>query len=76
MAVLIIRNIDDGIVQALEERAARHSRNAEAEHRLIPERILPGPGKRSFAQVLASMPNVGEDEDFKQDNDGGGADTD
>ena len=76
MAVLIVRNIDDDIVQALNERAARHSRSTEIEHRLILERALPGPGRRSFVQVLAPMPNIGEDEDFERENDGGGADTD
>ena len=70
MAVLIVRNIDAGIVQALKERAARHSRSAEAEHRLILASALLGPRKKSFAQVLACMPNVGEDEDFTRNNDG------
>lgn len=74
MAVLIVRNIDDGIVKALKERAAHYSRSAEAEHRLILARALLGPRKRSFAQVLASMPNVGEDEDFERNNDGRDAD--
>lgn len=74
MAVLIVRNIDDGIVQALKERAARYSRSAEAEHRMILARVLLRPRKRSFSQVLASMPNVGEDEDFERNNDGRDAD--
>lgn len=74
MAVLIVRNIDDGIVQALKERAARHSRSAEAEHRLILAGALLGPRKRSFSQVLASMPDVGEDEDFERNNNGRDAD--
>ena len=74
MAVLIVRNIDNGIVQALKERAARHSRSAEAEHRLILASALLGPRKRTFAQVLACMPNVGEDKDFERDNDGRDAD--
>ena len=70
MAVLIVRNVDDGIVQALKEQAARHSHSAEAEHRLILARALSGSRKRSFAQALASMPDVGEDADFERDNDG------
>lgn len=74
MAVLIVRNIDDGIVQALKERAARHARSAEAEHRLILAGALLGPRKRSFSQMLASMPNVGENEDFERNNDGRDAD--
>ena len=70
MAVLIVRNVDDGIVQALKEQAARHSHSAEAEHRLILARALSGSRKRSFAQALASMPDVGEDADFERDNEG------
>ena len=74
MAVLIVRNIDDGIVQALKERAASHSRSAEAEHRLILANALLGPSKKSFAQVLACIPNVGEDKDFERNSDGRDAD--
>lgn len=35
MASLHVRNIDDDIVGRLKERAARHGRSAEAEHREI-----------------------------------------
>ena len=35
MASLHVRNIDDEIVVRLKERAARHGRSAEAEHREI-----------------------------------------
>lgn len=64
MASLHVRNLDPGIVDALKQRAAVHGRSAEAEHRLILEQALLRPRKRSFAEVLASMPNVGEDADF------------
>lgn len=66
MANLVVRNLDDQIVQALKERAARHKRSAEAEHRAILEQVLRKPQRKSFAQVLASMPNVGRDEDFER----------
>jgi plasmid stability protein len=66
MANLVVRNLDDNIVQALKERAARHNRSAEAEHRAILEQVLLRPKRRSFAQVLAAMPNVGRDEDFER----------
>lgn len=66
MANLVVRNLDDQIVQALKERAARHKRSAEAEHRAILEQVLRKPRRKSFAQVLASMPNVGRDEDFER----------
>jgi plasmid stability protein len=61
---LIVRNVDAEIVQSLKERAARNGRSAEAEHRAILDAALKRPRKRSFYEVLASMPNVGEDSDF------------
>jgi antitoxin FitA len=61
---LIVRNVDAEIVKSLKERAARNGRSAEAEHRAILEAALKRPRKRSFYEVLASMPNVGEDSDF------------
>jgi antitoxin FitA len=41
-------------------------RSAEAEHRVILEQVLMRPHKRSFAEVLAAMPNVGEYSDFER----------
>ena len=64
MANLIVRNLDETIVNALKLRAARHGVSAEAEHRRILEAALRSPPRRSFAEVLASMPDVGRDEDF------------
>jgi plasmid stability protein len=69
MANLLVRGIDDALVQALRERAARHGRSAEAEHREILAASLRHPKKRSFAEALAAMPNVGADEDFARLND-------
>ena len=67
MANLVVRNLDQRIVDALKQRAARHGRSAEAEHRAILEEVLLGtPKKKSFAEALASMPNVGQDEDFER----------
>lgn len=70
MANLLVRGIDDPLVQALRERAARHGRSAEAEHREILANALRRPKKRSFAEVLAAIPNVGTDADFVRVNDG------
>ncbi|HWE84960.1 MAG TPA: hypothetical protein VG267_08445 [Terracidiphilus sp.] len=61
---LIVRNVDEQIVQSLKEQAARNGRSAEAEHREILKAALLRPRKRSLYEVLASMPNVGEDTDF------------
>ena len=69
MANLLVRGIDETLVQALRERAALHGRSAEAEHREILAASLRRPKKRSFADVLAAMPNVGTDEDFARLND-------
>ena len=66
MADLVVRNLDPRIVDALKQRAARHGRSAEAEHRALLEELLLRPRGKSFAEALASMPNVGEDEDFER----------
>ena len=70
MASLIVRNIDDAIVKALKHRASLHGVSAEAEHRKILEQVLLQLTKKSFAEVLVLIPNVGKDSDFErvQDN--------
>ena len=66
MANLIVRNVNEDIIKALKMRAGRHGTSAEAEHRKILAQALLRRRKRSFAQVLAAMPNVGKDSDFKR----------
>jgi plasmid stability protein len=66
MADLLVRGLDESIVQALKARAGAHGRSAEAEHRAILAAALSGPRKRSFAEVLASMQDVGDDADFER----------
>ena len=61
---LIVRNIEPEVAQALKESAARHGRSAEAEHREILRATLRRPARRSFKDVLASIPDVGRDDDF------------
>lgn len=62
---LIVRNIDEAVVQALKQAAAAHGRSAEAEHREILRASLTAkPPRRTLAEVLASMPLAGADEDF------------
>ena len=70
MANLLVRNVDDSLVQSLRERAAAHGRSAEAEHREILANALRKPKRKSFAEVLMSMPDVGEDADFDRPDDG------
>jgi len=69
MPDLLVRGVDETIVKALKERAGRHGRSAEAEHRAILAAALLGPRKRSFAEVLAAMPDVGQDADFERTQD-------
>lgn len=67
---LIVRNVDDEIARALKWRASRHGRSAEAEHREILRAALSGELTRaSFKNALASMPDVGSDDDFRFDRD-------
>ncbi|MDA8112550.1 MAG: hypothetical protein M0T83_08865 [Nitrospiraceae bacterium] len=61
---LIVRNVDEEISKALKERALSHGRSAEAEHREILKEVLQRPKRRSIADVLSSMPDVGVDSDF------------
>ncbi len=72
VAQLIVRNLEDEIVQALKRRAGRHGRSAEAEHReLLRSALLArGPGK-SLKALLLEMPAAGEDSDFSRQGDVG-----
>ena len=69
MADLVVRNLDSSIVEALKKRALRHGRSAEAEHRAILESALARTRRKTFAQVLATIPDVGSDEDFARKQD-------
>jgi plasmid stability protein len=66
MADLLVRGVDEDLVRALKERAGAHGRSAEAEHREILAAALRRPRRRSFAEVIGSMPNVGIDADFER----------
>ena len=67
MAQLIVRNLEDDLVKALKRRAAKHNRSAEQEHREILQEALRGPRRHPLAEVLAAMPNVGDDKDFRRE---------
>ena len=66
---LVVRNLDEDLVQALKERAAQNGVSAEAEHREILKAALTKPKRRPFNEVLMSMPNVGLDSDFERRRD-------
>jgi antitoxin FitA len=61
MAQLIVRNVDDDLVQRLEQRAAAHGRSAEEEHRQLLRAALRPEG---LIDRLRDMPDAGSDEDF------------
>ena len=69
MASLVVRNLDKCIIDALKKRAAEEGISAEAEHRQILEKFLIHSQRKSFAQVLTEMPNVGTDDDFQRIDD-------
>jgi plasmid stability protein len=66
MADLLVRGVDEGLVQALKKRAGAHGRSAEAEHRAILAAALMSPPRRNLAELLGSMPEVGLDADFER----------
>lgn len=66
MAQLIVRNVEDSVVRALKLRAAQQGRSAEAEHRELLRAALLGKARKSFKEVLRSMPDVGTDADFER----------
>jgi len=73
MADLLVRGVEDGIVQVLKKRAGAHGRSAETEHRAILAAALLSPPRRNLAELLADMPDVGIDADFERQVDTSGA---
>jgi plasmid stability protein len=70
MAQLIVRNLDEDLVEALKARAAAHGRSAEAEHRAILNAALRGPAAgKSLWDWLAAMPDMGDDDGFARQKD-------
>lgn len=70
MSQLIVRNVSEETVRALKRRAARHGHSAEAEHReILRSSLAEDADGLSFKAVLASMPDVGFDEDFDVERD-------
>lgn len=69
VADLIVRNVDPSLVRALKTRAGRRGVSAEAEHRAILAQALGSRPRRPLAEVLALIPQVGEDSDFARVDD-------
>jgi antitoxin FitA len=68
MADLLVRGVDDALVQALKKRAGAHGRSQEAELRAILAAALLSPPRRNLADLLAAMPDVGVDADFQRED--------
>ena len=66
MPDLLVRGVDDELVQALKKRAGAHGRSQEAELRAILAAALLSPPRRNLAELLAAMPDVGVDGDFRR----------
>ena len=66
MADLLVRGVDDALLQALKKRAGAHGRSQEAELRAILAAALLSPPRRNLADLLAAMSDVGVDADFQR----------
>jgi len=69
MPSLIVRTLDQSIINPPKQRAVEHQRSTEAEHRAILAEVLLKPARKSFAEAIANIPNVGVDADFLRVND-------
>ena len=69
MPDLLVRGVDDDLVQELKKRAGAHGRSQEAELRAILAAALLSPPRRNLAELLAAMPEVGVDDDFQRFDD-------
>lgn len=67
MAQLLVRDLEDDVAAGVRRLAAANNRSAEEEHRAIlrahVREHLTGPKRRSFTDVLASMPYFADDPD-------------
>ncbi len=70
MADLLVRGVEESVVRALKKRAREHGRSAEAEHSSILTAALLHPPRRKLADLLATMPDVGSDDDFARQPEG------
>ncbi len=62
---LLVRDLDEEIVERLRARAAANRRSSEAEHRdILRAALLPRAAASSLKALLLDMPDVGGDEDF------------
>jgi plasmid stability protein len=75
MPQLIVRQIEEQVVQKLKEQAGHHGLSTEEEHRrILRQALLVRAGQRpSFKEYLLRMPDVGPDDLFEGRRDMGRA---
>jgi len=70
MAELVVREVEPAIIAKLKERADKHRRSIEDEHRAILRDTLlvgdPDLPTMTFEEYLRKMPDVGTDADFSR----------
>jgi plasmid stability protein len=70
MAELVVREVEPAIIAKLKERADKHRRSVEDEHRaILRDTLLVGDQDQStmtFEEYLRKMPDVGTDADFSR----------
>lgn len=69
MPSLVVRNLDECIINALKQRAVEYRRSTEAEHRVILAEVLLKPRRKTFAEALFNIPDVGTDANFQRVSD-------
>lgn len=70
MTSLTVRKIDDKTTAALKLRAGGNGGRAEAEHRPVLEGNVLFPAKKTFAQIIATIPKAGREADFRLERSG------
>ena len=68
MPSLVVRNLEESIINALKQRAVEHQRSTETEHRAILAEVLLKPPRKTFAEALATIPDIDIDADFQRVN--------
>jgi plasmid stability protein len=67
VAQLIVRKLETRVVAELRKQAARNGRSMEAEHReILRAAFQQGKPRKSLKDLLAEMPAVGTDADFRR----------
>lgn len=65
MAVMTIRNLDEGVRDKLRVRAALHGRSMEAEARAILTAAVDSPVERSLLEALGGMREILDGEEIQ-----------